>query len=119
MQKINIRNYWVYILLCENKNYYTGYTNDLKKRYRSHVLKIGKCKYTRSFKPITIAQCWKIKGDKSFAMKIERYIKTLSREDKQKIILRPSSLSSDSRVETISKRQRLIYISLTEKDKLS
>ena len=29
--------YWVYILYCNNHTYYTGYTNNLEKRYQSHV----------------------------------------------------------------------------------
>lgn len=95
--------YWVYILLCENNSYYTGYTNDLEKRYQSHVNGSGKCKYTRSFKPLCIAQCWKIDGDKSVALKIERYIKTLSRSEKEKIIAKPSTLSIDTHVVTVTK----------------
>lgn len=47
--------YWVYMLLCENNTYYTGYTNNLEKRYQSHVGGNGGCKYTRSFKPLKIA----------------------------------------------------------------
>lgn len=85
-------SFWVYILLCSNNSYYTGYTNDLAKRYQSHLDGTGKCKYTRSFKPIAIAQSWEIKGDKALAMKVERYIKTLSRTEKEKIIAEPSSL---------------------------
>ena len=87
-------NYWVYILLCENNTYYTGYTNDLLKRYQSHLNTKGKCKYTRSFKPLCIAQCWKI-SSKSLAMKIEQSIKKLSRAEKEKIIARPSLLSDE------------------------
>lgn len=87
-----IPDYWVYILLCENNSYYTGYTNDLAKRYQSHLDGTGKCKYTRSFKPVAIAQSWKIEGDKSCAMKIERIIKKLSRTDKEKIIADPMAL---------------------------
>lgn len=90
--------YWVYILHCENNTFYTGYTNDLKKRYQSHVDGTGKCKYTRSFKPTHVAQCWQIMGDKSLAMQIERYIKTLSRAEKEHIIACPTALSSDDRV---------------------
>lgn len=86
--------YWVYILLCENNHYYTGYTNDLAKRYQSHVDGTGKCKYTRSFKPICIAQSWIINGDKSLAMRFERYIKALSRDEKEQIINDPSLLES-------------------------
>lgn len=84
--------FWVYILLCQNNTYYTGYTNDVEKRYQSHVDGTGKCKYTRSFKPVKIAQCWQISGGKAEAMKIERYIKKLSRNAKEKIIAEPSTL---------------------------
>lgn len=82
------QHYWVYILLCENNTYYTGYTNDLIKRYQSHVSGTGKCKYTRSFKPVCIVQCWKI-SNKSLAMKMEKYIKKLTRAEKEKIIAKP------------------------------
>ncbi|HHF7344566.1 TPA: GIY-YIG nuclease family protein [Legionella feeleii] len=81
--------YWVYILLCSNNTYYTGYTTDLDKRYQSHVNGTGRCKYTRSFKPICIAQSWKINGSKAQALRIERYIKKLSHSEKQKIIAEP------------------------------
>lgn len=84
--------YWVYILHCENDTYYTGYTNNLDKRYQAHVEGTAKCKYTRSFKPISLAQSWQIQGDKPQAMKIERYIKSLSRVEKQKLIAEPESL---------------------------
>jgi putative endonuclease len=81
-------SYWVYILLCSNNTYYTGYTIDLDKRYASH-LKGTASKYTRSFKPIKIAQSWKIEGSKSLAMRIEKNIKKLSRIEKEKIISYP------------------------------
>lgn len=93
--------YWVYILLCENKSYYTGYTNNLVKRYQSHVKGTGKCKYTRSFKPICIVQCWEISGDKSFAMKIEWHIKKLSHHEKTQLISKPSTLSVDPRIKVV------------------
>lgn len=85
-------NYWVYILLCENNTYYTGYTNDVARRYNAHVTGTGKCKYTRSFKPIKIAQQWDFGSDKSFAMKIEKFIKKLSRKNKEEIIKHPEKL---------------------------
>lgn len=88
---MNIKTYWVYILYCSNGNYYTGYTTDLAKRFKSH-LSGSASKYTRSFKPLHIAQSWKIDGNKSLAMKIERFIKKLSRIEKEKIIKNPSLL---------------------------
>jgi putative endonuclease len=89
--------YWVYILLCENGNYYTGYTNDLTKRYQSHMNGTAS-KYTRSFKPRCIAQSWKVNGDKSLAMQIERNIKKLSRAEKEKIILYPTALMKEIKI---------------------
>lgn len=84
--------YWVYMLYCENDTYYTGYTTDLMKRYQSHVDGTGRCKYTRSFKPLRIAQSWQIDGSKADAMRLERRIKSLSRLEKEKMIKDPSML---------------------------
>ena len=84
-------NWWVYILYCQNGNYYTGFTNDLQKRFQSHLNGTAS-KYTRSFKPLHIAQSWQITQSKAFAMKIEREIKKLSRAQKEKIIADPSQL---------------------------
>lgn len=85
--------YWVYILHCENDTYYTGYTTDLMKRYQAHCTGTASCKYTRSFKPIRIAQSWEINGTKSEAMKVEAAIKKLSRAQKLQLILQPALLS--------------------------
>jgi len=86
--------YWVYILLCENNHYYTGYTTDLNRRYQEHCQ--GKAsKYTRSFKPMALAQSWEISGDKSTAMRLERYIKTLTKQGKERLIAEPDKLLSD------------------------
>jgi putative endonuclease len=84
--------YFVYILLCENGSYYTGYTSDLNRRLKEHAKGSLKCKYTRSFKPLRLAQHWIIPGDKRIAMKMERYIKGLSRDEKEKLIANPDLL---------------------------
>lgn len=85
--------YWVYILECENGNYYTGYTNDLARRYQEHLNGSDKCKYTRSFKPLRLASSWLIHGDKSLALKIEKYIKKLSKKEKKFLISNPKKLT--------------------------
>ncbi len=92
------KNYWVYILLCSNQSYYTGYTDNLEKRYQSHLDGSGRCKYTRSFKPIKIAQSWLVEEDKLLAMQLERDIKKRSREGKIKLILNPQLLTSHPKV---------------------
>jgi putative endonuclease len=83
--------YWVYILRCSNQSYYTGYTDNLEKRFQDHLTGKGS-KYTRSFKPLSIAQSWEIKGDKTKAMRIERYIKTLSKVQKEELVQNPNSV---------------------------
>lgn len=86
------RTYWIYILECANGNYYTGYTIDLKRRYAEHVAGTARCKYTRSFKPIQIAQSWIIFGEKSIALRVEDYIKRCSRAIKRDLIANPVQL---------------------------
>ena len=95
------KNYWVYILLCSNQSYYTGYTDNITKRYQSHRDGTGRCKYTRSFKPLRIAQCWLIKEDKLLALRLEREIKKRSRQKKIELILHPELLSSDPKVKVL------------------
>lgn len=80
----------VYILHCDNDSYYTGYTSDLARRYQAHL--DGKCKYTRSFKPLGIAHSWQIEGEKADAMRVERYIKSLSRQQKESLLLSPGDM---------------------------
>lgn len=84
--------YWVYILHCENNTYYAGYTTDLKRRFQEHLAGTAKCKYTRSFKPLGIAQCWQVDGDKAMAMKVERYIKKIPKREKLNLIQTPELL---------------------------
>lgn len=90
------KNYCVYILKCANGNYYTGITTDLTRRFAEHKAGTDKCKYTRSFKPLHIAQHWQVNGDKSFALKIERYIKKLSKAQKLFLINNPKELNTCS-----------------------
>ncbi len=77
-------NHWVYILECSNGAFYTGWTNNLEKRYRDHCEGNG-AKYTRSFKPVKIAQQWQF-SSKSLAMQAEAQIKKLTLKEKKKII---------------------------------
>ncbi|MCX7124042.1 MAG: GIY-YIG nuclease family protein [Gammaproteobacteria bacterium] len=84
-------NYFVYILKCINGCFYTGYTNDLAKRYAQHLAG-DSAKYTRSFKPTEIAQAWHIGSSKSLAMQVEAYIKGLTRIQKAKLIQQPGDL---------------------------
>lgn len=88
------QTYWVYILLCKNGAYYTGYTNNLNRRFEEHRAGTAKCKYTRSFKPIKIAQSWQVNQAKT-AQHLESKIKQLSRKEKEKLILSPELLKAE------------------------
>jgi putative endonuclease len=87
--------YWVYILRCENNTLYTGCTSDLTRRYEEHCAGTPKCKFTRSFKPIEIAQYWQIRDGKAAAMRVERFIKKRSRLEKEALIVSPSKLAEN------------------------
>ncbi|MFY7697845.1 MAG: GIY-YIG nuclease family protein [Legionella sp.] len=86
------RYFWVYILLCDNAAYYTGWTNDLHRRYQEHVRGSPKCKYTRSFKPLAIAQAWKTMQGRTTVLQIESYIKSLNKRQKEQLIREPQRL---------------------------
>jgi len=84
--------FYIYILECSNGKFYTGYTNDIKKRYADHVS--GKAsKFTRSFKPVRIAACWKLYGNKGDALKVEAMIKRMKRDAKEILIQSPGKLN--------------------------
>jgi len=87
-------NLWVYILECENGAYYTGYTNNLVERFRKHLDGRGAARFTRSFKPRRIAQCWRLECSTGVALRIEHLIKKLPRKSKQELVANPAGLAS-------------------------
>jgi putative endonuclease len=77
-------SFYVYILLCMDGSFYTGYTNDLQQRTRQHENGKG-AKYTKSHRPQKIAYV-EVFGSRSSAMKREKVIKKLSHQQKQDLI---------------------------------
>jgi putative endonuclease len=75
---------WVYVLECGDGSYYTGWTNDLAKRVRSHQSGKG-AKYTRSRLPVKLIKRWRAK-DRREAMRREALFKSLIRREKEKIL---------------------------------
>ena len=84
--------YWIYMLCLANGSYYTGYTNDLERRFRAHHSGRG-AKITRSFSPLSVAACWKLYASRGMAMRIEAWIKGRTREAKQGLIDHPETLA--------------------------
>lgn len=85
---------WLYLLRCDNGNYYAGYTNNLVKRYRQHLTGTAGAKYTRAFKPVGIAQCWRLFASVGVALQIERLLKRQGRPAKERLIREPARLKS-------------------------
>lgn len=86
--------FWLYMLECDNGNFYTGYTKNLAIRYYQHKNGKQSAKYTRGFKPVKIAQCWRLFDSIGTALKIERYIKKQKRSIKENLIKNPEDLKS-------------------------
>ncbi len=76
-----------------NGSLYTGYTHNLHKRIELHMSGKG-AKFTRAFKPVKIKIAWRIYESKGLTLKIEHFIKTLTRQQKKSLIISPASLTS-------------------------
>lgn len=83
--------YYVYILRCEGDMLYTGYTNDVNKRFSAHSDGTG-AKFTRSHKPLGLEAIW-CTEDKHTALSLEWHMKHISREKKLAIIADDSRLA--------------------------
>ena len=78
------KKWFLYILRCGDGSLYTGITTDVEKRLETHRSGKG-AKYTRGRSPLELVYretC----GSHSEALKRERKIKSLTREEKQKLI---------------------------------
>ena len=76
--------FYVYILLCMDGSFYTGYTKDLAERTKQHENGKG-AKYTKTHKPQKLAYSEQ-HDTRSKAMKRERAIKKFSHQQKQELI---------------------------------
>ncbi len=79
---------YVYILRCADGTLYTGYTTDLNRRFEEHQQGSRKCKYTmpKSRRPVEIACAWAVEAPRGNALRVEAFIKSLTRAQKMKLI---------------------------------
>ena len=75
---------YTYIVQCSDGTYYTGWTNDLEKRIKSHNAGTG-AKYTRPRLPVTLVY-YETFVTKQEAMRREYAIKHLNRQQKDFLI---------------------------------
>lgn len=85
-----MKKYYTYILRCKNNTLYTGYTTDIHRRIKEHQNGIN-CKYTRNYGFDKLEIFFESNSRKT-AMKLECYIKKLTRNKKLQIINNPKIL---------------------------
>lgn len=76
--------FYVYIILCIDGSFYTGYTKDIDARIRLHETGNG-AKYTKSHKPQKIAYIEHL-DSQGKAMRREKEIKKMSHQQKLNLI---------------------------------
>ena len=78
--------YYVYVLLCEDGSYYTGYAKDLDTRVEQHMRGVG-ARYTKMHKPKKVVYTEEFDTRRE-AVRRERKIKKLSHDEKRKLVNR-------------------------------
>jgi putative endonuclease len=96
--------FYVYVLELSNGSYYTGYARDPLQRLSRHAAGRGS-RLTRSFRPRALAGCWRVRGGRSQAMRVEAFIKSCPRATKQLMLREPFSLASRLRRATGLRRR--------------
>ena len=76
--------FYVYILLCADGSFYTGYTKNIGTRTRLHVNGKG-ARYTKMHKPEKVAYV-ELFDSRAKAMKREREIKRMTHQQKLNLI---------------------------------
>lgn len=105
------KDYFVYIIECTSGRFYSGYTVDLAKRFMEHVTCRNGAKFTRSFRPRRIAASWKVSGTRGDAMKVESFIKSLTKKEKIIITDNPELLEERVKKSRDIKGDITVYIS--------
>ena len=89
------KSYYVYLLLCDDGSYYTGYTKNVASRLEKHKKGHG-ARYTRMRKPkrVVYVKEFRTRGD---ATKREQQIKALSHREKHELVSigSPTNTKSD------------------------
>ena len=73
--------WWVYLIRCGDGSLYCGIARDVDRRLQQHTTGQG-ARYTRGRGPLTVVYR-EPAGDRPGALRRERAIKRLSREDKE------------------------------------
>jgi len=78
------KSYFVYMLLCNDGSYYTGYTSNVLSRFERHKKGHG-ARYTRMRQPRKIVYLQKFNTRRA-AMRRERQMKALNHDEKADLV---------------------------------
>ena len=82
-----MQDWFIYVIRCKYNSLYVGVTMDVLKRFKEHKGNGKKCaKYLRGRGPLVLSWHKKI-GEKSLAFKLERKVKLLSKNNKEKLLV--------------------------------
>jgi len=87
------KSYYVYLLLCEDGSYYTGYTSNLTSRLERHE-KGRAAHYTKMRRPKRIVHFERFSTRRA-AMRRERQIKALTHAQKYELVEKGKGQSQD------------------------
>jgi predicted GIY-YIG superfamily endonuclease len=77
--------FWVYILHCADRSYYTGHTDNLEKRLAEHTAGAIPTCYTYKRRPLALVFSQEL-STREQAIAVERQIKGWSRRKKEALI---------------------------------
>ena len=80
-----MKRYYVYILKCSDNSYYTGFTNNIDRRFDEHNYGVNKECYTYNKRPLELVFCTEF-NDVNQAIAFEKQVKGWSRNKKEAII---------------------------------
>ena len=84
-------SFFCYLVECSDGTLYTGWTTDPERRVKTHNAGRG-ARYTRTRRPVKLVYL-EPQPDKVSAMKRERVIKTMTRQQKQSLIGKQRQMS--------------------------
>ena len=102
------------MLRCRNGSYYTGYAEDIVRRYWQHLNGISGSKFVAAFGPVSLACCWRVFGSAGDGLRLEAYIKRQSRPFKERLIRNPAELGPIAKKE-LGVEARAFNAALVEK----
>ena len=88
-------SYFVYLLLCDDGSYYTGYTNNVTLRFERHKKGYG-ARYTRIRRPKKVVYVEEFRT-RGAAIRRELQIKSLSHREKHELV----SIGARKRIELV------------------